>query len=180
MQGEIGVESEPGKGSTFWFTACFGKHAVGKAAPTKQKPLPAKRVLLASIVVQLPIGAMSSYRAWVQIKDLTLTTTSPVLTPGVVVRADLASWARTESDARIELVQGSRVVMLGEVYVRRNHEPVFDPRPQHGSVVVTISPEMLADLQPGPATLHASAVGRPQWMRVPPPTIRDQAVTIAR
>ena len=140
----------------------------------------AKKVLLWSILAQLPIGAMSSYRAWVQIKDLTLTTTSPVLTPGVVVRADLASWARTESDARIELVQGSHVVMLGEVYVRRNHEPVFDPRPQHGSVVVTISPEMLAQFQPGPATLHASAVGRPQWMRVPPPTIRDQAVTIAR
>jgi hypothetical protein len=140
----------------------------------------AKRVVLATILIQLPIGALSSYRAWVQIKDLTLATTSTVLKPGVVVRSDLVSWARTESDARIELVQGAHVAMLGEVYLPRNHEPVFDPRPQRGSVVVTISSAQLTDFQSGPATLRASALGRPQWLRVPPPTIREQAVTIAR
>jgi hypothetical protein len=140
----------------------------------------AKRAVLWFIVLQLPIGALSSYRAWVQIKGLTLSTTSTTLAPGVVVRSDLASWARTESDARIELVQGDRVAMLGEVYLPRNHEPVFDPRPQHGSVVVTLTPATLAEFTAGPATLRASAVGRPQWLRVPPPTIREQAVTIAR
>ena len=140
----------------------------------------AKRVLLASIVVQLPIGAMSSYRAWVQIKALTLSTTSSTLASGVVVQSELVSWARTESDARIELVQGGHVEMLGEVYVSRNHEPVFDPRPRSGSVVVTLTPEMLAGFDAGAATLRASAVGRPQWLRVPPPTIREQPVTIAK
>jgi hypothetical protein len=139
-----------------------------------------KRAVLWFILLQLPIGALSSYRAWVQIKSLTLSTTSIVLAPGVVVRSDLVSWARTESDARIEIVQGRDTAMLGEVYVSRNREPVFDPRPRRGSVIVTLTSETLARFENGPAVLRASAVGRPQWLRVPPPTIREQPVTIAR
>lgn len=139
-----------------------------------------KRAVLWFILLQLPIGALSSYRAWVQIKELTLTTTSPTLAPGVVVQSNLVSWARTESDARIEIVQGKRIAMLGEVYLPRNHEPVFDPRPKSGSVVVKLEPQMLAGFDSGSAVLRASAVGRPQWLRVPPPTIRELPVTIAR
>ena len=138
-----------------------------------------KRAVLWFILLQLPIGALSSYRAWVQIKELTLTTTSSTLAPGVVVQSNLVSWARVESDARIELVQGQRVTMLGEVYLRRNHEPVFDPRPRHGSVVVELTPTMLDGFEPGTAMLRATAVGRAQWLRIPPPTVREQPVTIA-
>ena len=138
-----------------------------------------KRAVLWFILLQLPIGALSSYRAWVQIKDLTLTATSSTLVPGVVMRSNLVSWARVESDARIELVQGQRVTMLGEVYLPRNHEPVFDPRPRRRSVAVALTPAMLDGFEPGTATLRATAVGRPQWLRVPPPTVREQSVTIA-
>ena len=76
-----------------------------------------KRLVLATIVLQLPIGALSSYRAWVQIKELTLETEGSVLRSGTTVRSRLVSWARTESDARIELVQGNHVQMLGEVFL---------------------------------------------------------------
>ena len=139
-----------------------------------------KRAVLWFILLQLPIGALSSYRAWVQIKELTLTTTSPTLSPGVVVQSNLVSWARTESNARIEIVQGKKVAMLGEVYLPRNHEPVFDPRPKSGSVVVKLVPAMLAEFDAGPAVLRASAVGRPQWLRVPPPTVRELPITISK
>jgi PAS domain S-box-containing protein len=46
MNGSIGLQSEPGVGSTFWFTCELGRQAPGRAAPAGTPDLTGRRVLV--------------------------------------------------------------------------------------------------------------------------------------
>jgi hypothetical protein len=46
--------------------------------------------------------------------------------------------------------------------------------------VATLTPALLASFAPGPAELRAVAVGRSQWLRVPPPTVAAVTVVLER
>jgi hypothetical protein len=139
-----------------------------------------KRAILAVILVLLPFFAMSSYRAWVQIKSLALLLPDSVLRDGATVQANVESWGRTFVELRIELIQGQRAETLAIKEVPRNGDPVFDVRSRRDSLVVTVAREGLARFKAGPALVRATARGSMQWLREPPPQVRARAVVIER
>ena len=149
----------------------------------RTRPPPVYRALrvftLVVVVFWVPLAAFSGFRAIVQVYDLEIHVTSPALVPGTVVQADVVTSGRAHADVVLELRQRSTVDTIGGVFVSGNRDGAFDPRARRASLRVILTREQLAHLMPGPATLRAVAVGRHQWMRLPPPTVRELSTTIA-
>jgi hypothetical protein len=139
-----------------------------------------RRVVLTLAGVFVSLGLVSAWRAWFQVKSLKLTVSATALTNGATLVTDVVSYARTSIDVRIELVQGTHVETLGMQTVPGNWDAGLDPRTRSASQTVAVSQEVLARFAPGPAIVRATAIGRPQWLRVPPPLVREAAVEIAR
>jgi hypothetical protein len=62
--------------------------------------------------------------------------------------------------------------------VASNSVASYDPRSPKATLMVGVLPAHLARFTPGPAVFRATAVGRDQWMRTPPPTIGERVVQI--
>jgi hypothetical protein len=60
-----------------------------------------------------------------------------------------------------------------------NGNPSYDPRPRSLHRDVRLTEQSLAGFQGGPAVLRYTAYGNMQWLRTPPPVVRELAVTIA-
>jgi len=136
-----------------------------------------RRTIVAIITPFLISGAIASYRAYVQVRRLDLTAGSD-LRAGSRVQADVVTSGRVPVTLQIELVQEAQAEIIATVVVPNSREPFFDPRTVKGTLSATITPEMLARFAPGSATIRATARGRPQWMREPPPLVRQVPVVL--
>lgn len=121
---------------------------------------------------------LSGYRAIYQIRSVELTVGERILRPGTRVQARIATSGRTYARLTLELVQGAHAETLAVRRVPGNRDGATDPRSRRASIVVSLTPELLARYEPGPARLRASGLGSSQWLRVPPPTVREVVVAL--
>jgi hypothetical protein len=147
--------------------------------PPAWVPVALARVGRAMLVVLVPLAVASGYRAWVQVWSLDLTVQDARLHPGSVISASALTSGRVHVDLRLELLQDEHAVLLGEARIRTNRNPAMDPRPRRGELAVVVTDEMAQGWREGPARLRVTARGRMQFLREPPPEVRELAVAVA-
>lgn len=137
-----------------------------------------KRTFKILIGLYLVIGLTAGYRAWFQMKSLQLQSTVSILRPGSTVKTTVVSYARVPIDVRLELVQGNHSETLAVYQVPKNSWAFLDPRTQQATQNAMLSDDVLRRFEAGKALLRATATGRPQLSRLPPPLVREVVVEI--
>lgn len=139
-----------------------------------------KKATLTFVACCAATALLSGYRAWVQVRGLELRVEDATLRGGSVVRTSVVISGRATVEVRLELIQGARVETLAVQNVPGNEWAAIDPRPRAASQSVGVTPETLERFSEGAALVRATATGRPQWTRLPPPTVRETRVEIRR
>jgi hypothetical protein len=123
-------------------------------------------------------GLFSSYRAWVQVRSLDLSVPGKDLRSGDTIRVRAVSWARTYVYVDLLLLQGGHKDTLATHEIPRNVNASQDPRWRRDSMTVVLTPALLSRYDSGAAIIRAVAEGGPQWLRTPPPLVREAAVRL--
>jgi hypothetical protein len=139
-----------------------------------------KRVILPLLFVHVVLVTWSGYRAIVQVFSLDLDLPGPVAAANMPVTYQATSSGRATVTLTVELIQGSLKRQIARRILETHTNPSYDPRPIRVSDTLPLTAEMLAQFAAGPATVRATAVGRSQWLRTPPPTAREQSVIIEK
>ena len=137
-----------------------------------------RRVIIAVAIVHFSLAAASGYRAVTQVYRASLTTDGSVLHAGSRFAANVVTAGRTHVDVTVELIQGGRRATLGSMVVPDNESFFYDFRAKRARLDVIVSGRMLDDFRRGQAFVRVVAVGRQQWLYLPPPKTDRVAVTI--
>jgi len=139
-----------------------------------------QRVITIVALLYVAIGAWWGYRAWVQVQQLELRVVSASLQSGMPAVVRVVTSGLTYVNVRLELIQGSRSAMLATLRVAPSRNGFYDPRKRQGSMMPSFTTEFLAQFQPGPAILRATATGTPSWLHTPSPVVQEMPVVVYR
>jgi len=137
-----------------------------------------KRLFMTVLMLYVVIGMIAGYRAYFQIHSLNLNASDSVLRRGSTINTTIVSYARTHADVRVELIQGRHSEVIATQFVPGNNWGFMDPRIRQASKTAVLTEELLNRFEAGQGVLRATAVGREQWTRLPPPVVREVSVEI--
>ena len=138
-----------------------------------------KRACIVIVGVYLLIGMIALYRALTQIHSLELQSDG-ILHSGSAVKATVVSYARVPIDFRIELVQDEHAEIVAFQSVQKNEWSLLDPRTREATQTAVLTDDILKRFVSGKALVRATATGRLQFDRLPPPLVREVFVDIQR
>ena len=138
-----------------------------------------KRACVIVVGVYLLIGMIALYRAVTQIHSLDLQSDG-ILRSGSSVKATVVSYARVPIDLRIELIQDDHSEIVAVQQVQKNEWSLLDPRTREATQTTVLTDDLLARFESGKAIVRATAIGRLQFDRLPPPMVREVMVDIQR
>jgi hypothetical protein len=139
-----------------------------------------RRLAIALVCMHVMVSCWSFYRRIWQVQRIELSVSSPVLTPGSTVSYDVVTSGETNNRIRLELIQGPHAGTLLEQRARVSSVSAYDLRLFRYTPTVSITAELLARFQPGPATVRLTAFGGQKLLRTPPARIRELAVRLER
>jgi hypothetical protein len=138
-----------------------------------------RKGIIAFVSVWAIIALISGHRAIWQVQKLELHVPEGTLRPGSLVAVETRSSGRVHVRVVLELVQGARSETLAMQRIEGSH-PTFDPRWRRGEISHILTSETLQAFQPGAAIVRVTAHGASQWLRTPPPEVRERPVRLIR
>ena len=138
-----------------------------------------KRAGLVVVSVYVVIGLIALYRAMTQIHSLEIKSEG-IVRSGSAITSTVVSYARVPIDVRIELVQGAHTEVVAVQRVQKNEWAFLDPRTREAAQTAILTDDLLGRFAGGKAIVRATAIGRQQFGRLPPPMVREVSVNIQR